>query len=311
MNKKGPLVSVIMPAYNCELYVKAAIDSILNQTYQNFELLIADDSSIDNTKKIIDSYTDTRIRRFHNESNMGYLQASNKLFKECTGDFITFQDADDYSDFTRLEKLIAYLNTNSEVACVGSNVLKVDTENKHLKTTNFFLKDVEIRNAFLGYKIVFTGSALMVRKEVISTIGIYNEYFSRIGSEDIYWYSLILDKYKVANILDSLYYYRTNPNSVTSTHKNPKAFVGHDLIIFLYKRRLNNKVDYLKDNNWSRVDACANYLMAINKVKQSKAVGLFFFTKNAFKSPILFFSFYRDFLVNFLSYHKKGEQVVQ
>ena len=299
------LVSILMPAYNCEKYIRAAIESILNQTHQNFELLIADDCSTDSTKIIIDSYKDLRIKTFHNDINLGYLKASNKLFKECKGEFIAFQDADDYSDLTRLEKLITYLTTNNEIACVGSNVLKVDTDDKHLKTTNFLLKDSEIRAAFLNYKIVFTGSALMVKKEVINAIGIYNEYFNRIGSEDIYWYSLILDKYKVANIPESLYFYRTNPNSVTSNHKNQKAFVGHDLIVFLYKRRANNRTDYIKSNDWDRADACAQYLIAINKAKQSKTTGLFCFLKNTFKTPTLFFSFYKEFTVNFLSTYKK------
>src|ERR1700752_3454291 len=132
MDKKVSLVSVIMPAYNCEKYVKKAIDSILNQTYSNFELLIADDCSKDSTKNIIDSYTDNRIKRFHNETNMGYLQASNKLFKECEGDFITFQDADDYSAPNRLELLISFLEKNSSYSCVGSNVIKVDDSDNEL-----------------------------------------------------------------------------------------------------------------------------------------------------------------------------------
>ena len=102
------MISVIMPAYNCELYVEMAIKSILEQTYKDFELLIADDASKDNTKKIIDDLakTDSRIKTFHNESNLGYLQASNKLFEKCSGEYITFQDADDFSDVTRFEKLV-------------------------------------------------------------------------------------------------------------------------------------------------------------------------------------------------------------
>ncbi len=119
-----------MPAYNCEKFVKHAIDSMLNQSYSNFELLIADDCSKDSTKSIIDSYTDERIKRFHNDVNLGYLKASNKLFKQCTGQLITFQDADDYADLTRLEKLVGFLDKNEKVSVIGSNVIKVDENGK-------------------------------------------------------------------------------------------------------------------------------------------------------------------------------------
>ena len=90
-----------MPAYNCEKYIHQAIDSVLNQTHINFELLIADDCSTDTTKQIIDSYKDPRIKTFHNNINLGYLKASNKLFSLCKGSYITFQDADDTSELNR------------------------------------------------------------------------------------------------------------------------------------------------------------------------------------------------------------------
>ncbi|MBL7917984.1 MAG: glycosyltransferase family 2 protein, partial [Bacteroidia bacterium] len=68
------LISILMPAYNCEKFVKQAIESVLDQSYSNFELLIADDCSTDQTKKVIDSYSDQRIKKFHNQVNLGYLK---------------------------------------------------------------------------------------------------------------------------------------------------------------------------------------------------------------------------------------------
>src|ERR1700741_604134 len=171
-----PLVSILMPAYNCEKFINQAIDSIVNQSYANFELLIADDCSKDQTKKIIDSYSDARIRRFHNEVNLGYLKASNKLFKQCKGDLITFQDADDYSDPSRLEKLVKFLEMNKDVFVAGSNVRKVDENGVLRPSTNFPETHNDIVKNFANYKIVFTGSALMLRKEVIEKYGIYHEY---------------------------------------------------------------------------------------------------------------------------------------
>src|SRR6185437_1332910 len=238
------LVSILMPAYNCEKYVKAAIDSILNQTYPHFELLIADDCSKDSTKGIIDSYTDARIKRFHNQSNMGYLQASNKLFKECTGDFITFQDADDYSAPNRLELLIEFFEKNLNYSCVGSNIIKVDDLDKELYITNFPLTDSEIKSGFANTKVVMTGSALMVRKEVVTKVGYYNLYFNRLGSEDVYWFSLILCNFQVGN--DS----------------NKKVL--HNLVVFLYRRRDLGKEDYLQSNKLKKADKICEFLGLLN-----------------------------------------------
>lgn len=264
------LVSVIMPAYNCEKFVALAINSILNQTYQNFELLIADDASTDRTREIIDACKDGRIKRFHNSFNQGYLRASNKLFKECKGDFITFQDADDYSDKDRLQKLSAALNSNPQIAVVGSNISKVDVNGKKFWDSDFPTDHDTILRNYLEHKVVFTGSALMLRRSVIDSIGIYNEYFNRLGSEDVYWYSLILEKFKVANLKDVLYFYRANPNSVASTFKNPKTKVLHNLCVRLFKERLKGHVDPIMNNDLELADKHCRCLLLIEEAKTNK-----------------------------------------
>ncbi|MFL5754301.1 MAG: glycosyltransferase family 2 protein [Bacteroidia bacterium] len=267
---KGSLVSVIMPAYNCEKFVQQAIDSVLNQSYSNFELLVADDCSKDKTKEIIDSYSDPRIKRFHNETNLGYLKASNKLFHECKGEFITFQDADDYSSLTRIERMLEFFRINAETDALGSNVVKVNESGELKSQTDFPLVHEEIVRNFEKYKIVFTGSALMIRKKLISEHGIYNEYFDRIGSEDIYWFSRIIQRSRVANLSEALYFYRFNSNSVTLNHKNPKAFVGHDLILLLYKRRKKGKEDYIETKRWEAADVCCEFLSLIKGLNEKR-----------------------------------------
>lgn len=300
MDKKEPLVSVIMPAYNCEKYVKKAIDSILNQTYSNFELLIADDCSKDSTKSIIDSYTDNRIKRFHNEANMGYLQASNKLFKECKGDFITFQDADDYSASNRLELLVDYLEKNPNYSCVGSNVIKVDDLGNELYVTNFPLNDSEIKSRFADTRVVMTGSSLLIRKEIVAKVGTYNLYFDRLGSEDVYWFSLILSHFKVSNIPDKLYYYRSNPTSVTSFFKNPKTKVLHNLVVFLYRRRNLKKEDYLQTNNIKKTDIICKFLLLLNILPNKKTNVFFQYLLLSVQYPLTNMLFVRDFVFKFL-----------
>lgn len=285
-----------MPAYNCEQYITQAIDSILNQTYSNFELIIADDCSTDNTKQIIDSYSDIRIKRYHNSTNLGYLQASNKLIKEATGDFITFQDADDYCHLSRLEKQISFLNKNMEVDCVGTNIIKVDALGNQLYNTNYPLENITIKTEFENFKAVMTGSSLMVSRKVIEEIGLYHTYFNRVGNEDIYWFSLILKKFKVANISDALYYYRTNPTSITSTHTHSKALVGHELILKMYFRTLKYKVDYIAKGAINKVNAYTDFLIIFNQKPKNKFKFTLVFMGCFFKHPIVSVEFFRTFI---------------
>lgn len=257
-----------MPAYNCEKFISQAIDCILAQTYTNFELLILDDCSTDETRNIIDAYSDHRIKRFHNSVNLGYLQSSNKLVKEVQGDFITFQDADDYCSTDRLEKLIKAFNNNPELDCIGSNIQKVDLSGKILHVTNYPTQHEAILNGLLNHQIVMTGSALMVKRKVIDSIGLYSLYFDRIGSEDTYWYTIIIDRFVVANLDESLYAYRTNPNSVGFTHKNIKALGGHTLAVECFKLRRGGKTDPILDGNFLAADKLMWYILAKIKIER-------------------------------------------
>jgi glycosyltransferase involved in cell wall biosynthesis len=284
-----------MPAYNCEKYISQAIDSIINQTHKNFELLIADDCSSDNTKSIIDAYDDKRIKTFHNEINLGYLQASNKLFAICQGEFITFQDADDCSDITRLEKLVFFLENNPSIHAVGSNIIKIDINNNFIYQTNFALTTEQIKIEFKNYRTTFVGSALMLRKELLSEIGFYNIWFDRIGSEDIYMYSLILDKHQVANLPDYLYYYRTNPQSLSATHANLKSTIGLELIIEMHNRRQLGKEDYIKTNNITKVNKHVVLLLTIKEIQKNKFHAIIHYVKNLIKYSKVSVYYFRRF----------------
>jgi glycosyltransferase involved in cell wall biosynthesis len=207
-----------MPAYNAGDYVRQAIDSVLNQTYGNIELLIADDCSTDHTRTIIDSYPDKRIKRFHNGENQGYLKTTNLLFDHAKGELITFQDADDWSDVSRIEILYNEFAQDAALGCIGSFVNKVDIENKITDHIRFKCSYEEIASD-LPEHFNCVGSALMIRKEVLPKIGGYHLYFDRVGSEDLYWYGKIVKHFKTINIPQNLYFYRSTPGSV-SKEKN-------------------------------------------------------------------------------------------
>lgn len=291
-------VSVIMPAYNCEKLVASAINSILGQTFTDFELLIADDCSTDNTKMVIDELAahDSRIKTYHNEVNQGYLRASNLLFEKCRGKFITFQDADDLSDITRFEKLVMVFSQFKDVDCVGSNSLSFIDDPKQGRKSEFPLTYEEILKDYPS-KIVMTGSALMIKRKVLDKVGLYNIFFDRIASEDIYWYGCIIDEFKTINLEEPLYYYRANPHSLTRNHTNENALISHDICMYVYALRKKIGIDPIRDNNPSELKFICDKLLAeyyIKKGNFKKAFSKLFRLLNVIYK--LDFSFFKLFI---------------
>lgn len=119
------LVSVIMPTYNCGRFIKESIDSVLAQTYTNWELIIVDDLSTDNTNDIVLTYTDPRIRYIRNEHNMGAAMTRNRALQEARGRYIAFLDADDMWLQEKLEKQIAFMEQHG-YAFTYHNYIEID-----------------------------------------------------------------------------------------------------------------------------------------------------------------------------------------
>ena len=249
-----PLISVVMPAYNAEKYIRQGIDSILNQTYSNIELLIADDASKDSTKKIIDSYTDKRIKTFHNDKNLGYLKTCNKLFAFAKGDFIAFQDADDLSVPNRLESQIEAFKSDNKLGAVGCNMTAIDTQNNQMFSTHYHLTHEAILKEIPDYFTVIPNSYLF-KIDVYKKIGGYNEYFNRMGAEDYYWTYLIMEKYKLVNLREPLYLYRYNPVSITGDRSdNPKKMFSYRIVGFLINQRKKTGTDDLEKGDHSELN---------------------------------------------------------
>ena len=117
---KNPKVTVLMSVYNGEKYLQEAIDSILEQTFKDFEFLIINDGSTDKTGEILESYHDLRIKIINNEKNIGLTKSLNKGLKLARGEYIARQDADDISMPERLEKEVEFLETHQDYAVVGA-----------------------------------------------------------------------------------------------------------------------------------------------------------------------------------------------
>lgn len=304
------LVSILMPAYNAEAFIEKSIRCILNQTYENWELLIADDASKDKTRKMIESFSDNRILTFHNGTNLGYLETWNKLIRKAKGSFITFLDADDLCPSNRIETLLKAFQNDPELGAVGSNYNRIDDHGKIKETSSFPLTHKEIQVA-MPQKYYFIGSALMIRKKVYETIGAYNNFFNRMGAEDHYWVYLIMEKFKMCNVKEALYSYRFNENSVTGNIANNPSKINAPLILeHLMNQRKSTGTDDLESG---KIDDLNNMLNDLNKPFENnpsyyfyyvakrrfyeghKKLSLKYIKKAIFKSPLKL-QYYRDLL---------------
>lgn len=248
-----------MPCFNSEKYVTEAIQSIINQSHSNWELLICDDASTDNSLAILKSFESTNIKIYENKSNLGYLKTCNKLFKVAKGEYITFQDSDDYSDHKRIELLLNAFKLNPQLGACGTQFNFMTDEGVKLpeQSPTYPEKHSKIIESFFSDP-GFCGASVMVTKEVIKDIGVYNEYWDRIGAEDHYWLYLISEKYEVSNLNEVLYYYRHNPQSVTRNKTNPRKIHCHDFLFFFFNQRKETETDYIETGNHSAIKEMEN-----------------------------------------------------
>ncbi|RDU73696.1 glycosyltransferase family 2 protein [Helicobacter aurati] len=203
-----PLVSIVLPTYNGEQYLAQSIESILNQTYKNIELIIVNDCSTDNTKQIIESYAkqDNRIKLIHNDVNQKLPKSLNIGFAHANGIYWTWTSDDNYYVTQAIESMLNFLETHTDYIMVCADYIIV-REKKQSK------RHVESQPENL---IVYDGigACFLYRAEIAKEVGFYNE--SKFLVEDYeYWLRMGL-KGKIGELHTSLYYYRHHKNSLTS-----------------------------------------------------------------------------------------------
>jgi glycosyltransferase involved in cell wall biosynthesis len=246
---RSPLVSIIMPAYNCEHYIGQAITSILNQSYSNVELLVCDDGSTDKTLEVIKSFDDSRIKIFINEANIGNLKTRNRLFELAKGEFIAVQDADDWSSEDRIELQVkSFYQDECLGACVTS-FYRVDINGKVSLPNVTLSKSIEVGADFEG-DLPFHMPTIMIRRNVFKEIGGLNPFFDRLFAEDHYWVYLIRERFKTICLHNPLYYYRFNPDSLTNNINNIRKLSITDVVHFLIRQRRERGTDWLEEGKY-------------------------------------------------------------
>lgn len=210
-----PKVSVLMPVYNTEeSYLREAIESILNQTFSDFEFIILNDGSTNNAQDIILSYKDTRINYVINEKNLGLIKTLNKGLDLAKGEYIARMDSDDISLPERFQKQVDFMDKNQNVHVVGTWYEWFPK----CKVQKPAVTDKAIKECLLASSNSIAHPTVMLRKSVIDSLNArYDENYAYVEDYSL-WLSLI-DKVDFANIDEILLKYRIHPNSVCKVNK--------------------------------------------------------------------------------------------
>ena len=217
-----PLVTVLMPVYNAGAFLRPTLETILGQTYRDFEFLIINDCSTDDSLETLRSIADPRIRIHANPVNMGQTKSLNVGLRLARGKYVVVNDADDYSLPRRIETQLDFIVKNPEYPVVGTSCYIMDREGKILRT---FLRPTdprEIQMQFLSDTPMTHGSVIMQKDAILATGG-YNEEFRIIQDYEL-WSTLMRRGLRVMNIPDILVVIRTFADSISFKERDAQTF---------------------------------------------------------------------------------------
>ena len=191
---KKPLISVIMPVYNEEKTVKKAVESVLKQTYREIELIIIDDASTDSTPKIISELAkeDDRIVMLRNSVNRGITYSLNRGLRKASGKYIARIDGDDWYHPRKLELQMTFLEERRDYGIVGTFYVLLTRDKMALKISLPITHEEILKQ--LAYRNAFAHSSIMVRKDILDTVGYYDERYEYAQDYDLYFRILSISK---------------------------------------------------------------------------------------------------------------------
>ena len=209
------LVSIILPVYNAEEFLKTAIDSVLSQTYQYFELLIINDGSTDNTSNIIQTFNDPRIVFINQLSNKGITYRLNEGIKTATGKYIARIDADDIWHPQKLEKQVSYMKHHHDISFLATDFNFLNHNGQIIKTiknSKYHLKKNILKRNLICH------SSILLKKDIIKHIGKYNPAYEY--AEDYDLWIRILSNYNSFILPEVLTNYRITNTSISFKHRH-------------------------------------------------------------------------------------------
>ena len=229
-----PKISVLMSCYNHDKFVGEAIDSVLNQSFKDFELLIIDDNSTDKTFDIVNSFRDPRIKSFRNEKNFGMVFNTNSLIKKSSGEYIAIINSDDSWLPEKLQKQLDFLENNENHGACFTLTNIIDENNKIIKNSiQESLKYLELdRFGFLNYFFFYNNPlcypSALIRKKIFEKIALFNPAFIILLDIDM-WIRLCLAGFEIKILNENLTNFRILKNGGNLSSKNHKTIIRNNL----------------------------------------------------------------------------------
>jgi len=286
-----PKISVIMSvSKNYSNFLNLSIESILNQTLKEFEFIIIDDGSTDNTSEILDSYKkkDDRIL-IYRQNNLGLAASLNIAIAKSKANIIARQDYDDISDIYRLEKQFNWLKHNDDYVICGTFAFSIDKLSNKIGSIKNVLTNKQHKK-YLEFKNTILHPSVMFRKDAIINVGGYNEKY--ICSQDYELWTRIIKKYKIANIPDFLINLRLH-DKTTSTILAKKQRICSFLIGLKYKFESFSNLDNYMNNH--------NFMSFLDNYTNNDKEGMSYFHARKYVYLYEVESFYKIFKLNIYS----------
>lgn len=241
-NTDSPAVTVLMSVFNGENYIEKAIESILNQSFSDFEFLIINDGSTDRTAQILErlSLVDSRVRVI-DQNNQGLVSSLNTGLRYARGEMIARMDADDIAYPNRFEKQVAYLLENRDVVALGSAITLIDGTGKNLREIRYPVGTAQVRSKMLKGSTLAHPAVLMRRKQVLQ-VGSYREVCRHAEDYDL-WLRLI-EIGEIDNLGEPLLYYRHHDDKISLTESFAQR-LATECAKFSYQMRKSGKADPL------------------------------------------------------------------
>lgn len=245
------LISVIMPVFNGEKHLREAIDSILLQSFKDFEFIIINDGSTDNSKIIIDSYDDERIIYVEQE-NQGLAKALNHGISYSNAEFIARMDADDISMPDRFMSQYLFLKSHPNISVISGSFSYIDNNGSYLGRSFAITSPFLVKKKLLNSGCIICHPSVMMRREDLHNIGGYSEIMGNRFTDYHLWVKFIKNGFKIQNMSEILLKYRIIDTAVSSQYKLSKA--GRKILLKIIKEDNPTTSDLLKLNNFYETD---------------------------------------------------------
>lgn len=205
---------MIMPLYQAKAYVGTAIESVLNQTYEDFEMLIIDDCPGDGTSEMVSQYHDSRIKILHNDRNRGIAYSRNRGFENSKGELIALLDHDDIALPCRFEKQVAFLENHPDIDVVGGSAQWIDAAGLPVSEPVPVLTDPGRLRAEILFQNIYWNCEVMFRRKIVDDGFRYQN--GLLGMEDFKFWIDLSGRYRMSNIEDLVLRHRRTEQTVTS-----------------------------------------------------------------------------------------------